>query len=239
MAMPASAQTFVDIFAGRSLPEKTPITLTAAQARIDGMIVPAQLRVDIEGAEPSDSTIFGARIGHWFDRNFGFALDISTLDPDVRRQTVRATANLRFDERVFGEEVIIDPGRSISVDIPRVTVPTTATIAGLAMVRVPVRATATRPEGKFAPYAFAGPVWLITDPSLDGNLGLRAGGGIRVPIAGGFALFGEYRYTRVNADAIAGRIGGSAGGIDGSTGDIRVDLNLRNHSGVGGISLMF
>jgi len=40
-ATPAGAQTFVDVFAGRSMPERTAATLTADEARINGQIVPA------------------------------------------------------------------------------------------------------------------------------------------------------------------------------------------------------
>lgn len=229
-AMPAQAQTFVDVFAGRSMPERTAATITADEARINGSIVPATLRVRVESLEPTNSTIYGARVGHWFNW-FGIAVDAATLDPDVKRQTIRATANLQFDEDLFGEEVTIAPGNLVSVDIPRVTVPTTATIAALAMVRVPGKS--------LEPYAFAGPAYLITDSDLSGNWGLRAGGGVKVPLSRRFALFGEYRYTHISADAIAGRIGGEMAGVSGDSGDIRVDLNVRNHSAVGGVSFSF
>lgn len=229
-AVPAQGQTFVDLFAGRSMPERTAATVTADEARINGTIVPATLRVRVESLEPTNSTIYGIRAGHWFDW-FGIAVDASTLDPDVKRQTIRATANLQFDEDLFGEEVTIAPGDLVSVDIPRVTVPTTATIAALAMVRLPGKS--------LEPYAFAGPAYLITDSDLSGNWGLRAGGGVKVPLSRRVALFGEYRYTRVSADAVAGRIGGETRGVSGDTGDIRVDLNVRNHSAVGGVSFSF
>ncbi|SFP90688.1 outer membrane beta-barrel protein [Sphingomonas rubra] len=229
-AMPAQAQTFVDLFAGKSFPQRSATTLTAAEARINDTVIPAEVRVDVERLRLSNSTIFGARVGHWFDW-FGIAADASTLDPDVKRQTIRATANVRFDEEVFGEEVVIDPGRSVAVDIPRVTIPTTATFAALAMVRVP--------RGGVEPYAFAGPVYLVTDSDISGDWGVRAGGGAKLPIGRRVALFGEYRYTRVAASAVAGRVGGEARGVTGTTGDIRVDATLRNHSAVGGVSFAF
>ncbi len=237
-AIPASAQTFVDVFAGRSMPENTAAAITADEARINGTIVPARLRIDVASLEPTDSTIYGVRIGHWFGR-IGLAIDASTLDPDVRRQTIRATGNLRLEEELFGEPVTIDPGRSVSVDIPRVTVPTTGTVAALAMVRLPIGATPARPAGRFAPYAFAGPAYLVTDSDLSGNWGLRAGGGVKLALTRTLSLFGEYRYTRIAADAVAGRVGGEAMGVRGSTGDIRIDLNVRNHSAVGGVGLSF
>lgn len=230
VAAPVQAQTFVDLFAGRSMPERTPVTLTAAEARVNDQIVPAALRVDVENARLSKSTIFGARVGHWFDW-FGIAVDASTLNPDVRRQTVTATANLRLDEEIFGEPVTIDSGEARAVNIPRLGIPTTATIAALAMVRVP--------SGGVEPYAFAGPVYLVTDSDISGDWGLRAGGGVKFPISRRIALFGEYRFTRVDADAVAGRIGGEARGVTGTTGDIRADVNLRNHSLVGGVSFGF
>ncbi len=237
-AAPASAQTFVDVFAGRSMPEKTAATITADEARINGTIIPARLRIDVASLEPTSSTIYGARIGHWFGR-IGLALDASTLDPDVKRQTIRATGNLRLEEELFGERIVIDPGRSVSVDIPYVRVPTTGTIAALAMIRVPIGATPARPTGKVAPYAFAGPAYIVTDTDLSGNWGLRAGGGVKLALSRALSVFGEYRYTRIAADAVAGRIGGEAMGVRGSTGDIRIDLNVRNHSAVGGIGFSF
>ncbi|MFS0773474.1 outer membrane protein [Sphingomonas sp. 1P08PE] len=234
MAGPAGAQTFIDVFAGRSFPEKTAATITADEARVNGTIVPAQLRIDVESLEPTRSTSYGARVGHWFGA-FGIAVDAATLNPDVKRQTIRATGNLRLDEELFGEEVVIDPGDSVSVDIPRVKVPTTATIAALAMVRIP--------RGGVEPYAFAGPAYLITDSDMSGDWGLRAGGGVKLMLTRSIGLFGEYRYTRVSADAVAGRIGGTVSGdrgsVSGTTGDIRVDLNVRNHSAVGGVSFSF
>lgn len=200
---PASAETFVDVFAGRAMTERTPATLRAEEARVNGVVVPARLRVDVERLRPSNSTIFGARVGHWFGA-FGLALDAATLNPDVKAQTIRATTMLEFDEEVFGERVTIAPGDAVSVAIPRVTVPTTASLAALAMIRLPPAGRA-----RISPYAFAGPAYLVTDSDLGGNWGLRAGGGVRVPLSSRLSLFGEYRYTRVAADAVAG---GSAGG---------------------------
>ena len=240
VAVPAHAEWFVEGFAGRSFPQNTDLRLTADQARVNGVVVPAQLRVDLFEVKPSNSTIYGARIGHWFGRTLGLAVDVSTLNPDVKRQTLTGTANLRFDETVFGEAVVIDPGQNASVAIPRIGVPTTATAAVLAMVRVPLGTTPDRPNGRFAPYAFAGPAYLVTDTSIDGKIGLRAGAGLRIALTRGLGVFGEYRYTAVdNAEAVAGRIGGSVAGQTGDTGDIRVRLDLRNHSAVGGLSLGF
>jgi opacity protein-like surface antigen len=232
-AAPASAETFVDVFAGRSLPENTPATLRASEARVNGVIVPAQLRVDIERLRPTNSTIYGARVGHWFGA-FGISLDAATLDPDVKRQTVRATTALRFDEQVFGEQVTIEPGDAVAVPVPRLTVPTTVTVAALAMVRLPPAGRA-----RLSPYAFAGPAYLVTDSDISGNWGVRAGGGVRVSLSRRLSLFGEYRYTRIAADAIAGRVGGRVRDMRASSGDIRVDLNVRNHSAVGGLGLAF
>lgn len=237
--LPSVAETFVDIFAGRAMPERTPVTLTSDQARINDEVFPARLRVDVADVEPTNSTIFGGRIGHWFGHNIGVAIDASTLDPDVKRQTVTATAKFEFDESIFGERVTIAPGDAVAAKIPRISIRTTATVAALAMVRLPVGATAELPAGRIAPYAFAGPVWLVTDPSLDGNLGLRVGGGAKLALSRHFALFAEYRYTRVNADTKAGKIGGTLGNIRATTGKIRADLRVRNHSAIGGVSLSF
>jgi hypothetical protein len=230
---PASSQVYVDLFAGRSMPENTAATLRADEARVNDTVIPAQLRIDIDRLRPTNSTIFGARLGYWSGA-VGIAVDASTLDPDVKRQTIRATGNLRFDDDVFGERVVIDPGRSVAVDIPRVTVPTTATFAALAMLRLP-----PTPGTRVTPYAFAGPVYLVTDSDISGDWGLRAGAGLKLPLSRAVSLFGEYRYTNVSASAVAGRIGGDVMGIRGTTGDIRVDLDVRNHSAVGGIGFTF
>jgi len=227
----ASAQTFVDVFVGRSFPERTAASITADEARVNNTVVPAQLRVDIESLKPTQSTIFGLRTGHWFSW-FGVAVDAATLDPDVSRQTIRATANLKFDERVFGKPVLINPGHSISVNIPRISVPTTGTIAALAMVRVPRKGV--------QPYLFAGPAYLITDSDISGYWGVRVGGGAKIPISTKISVFGEYRFTGVNnARAVAGRVSGSGQEITASTGDIHVGLDVRNHSLAGGLSVTF
>lgn len=135
---------------------------------------------------------------------------------------------------MFGERVTIAPGDAVSVAIPRVTVPTTASLAALAMIRLPPAGRA-----RISPYAFAGPAYLVTDSDLGGNWGLRAGGGVRVPLSSRLSLFGEYRYTRVAADAVAGRVGGRRDDVRASSGDIRVDLTVRNHSAVGGLGFTF
>ncbi len=230
---PASSQVFIDVFAGRSMPENTAATLQADEARVNDTVIPAQLRIDVERLRPTNSTIFGARLGYWSGA-VGIAVDASTLDPDVKRQTIRATGNLRFDDDVFGERVVIDPGQSVTVDIPRVTVPTTATFAALAMLRLP-----PNPGTRITPYAFAGPVYLVTDSDISGDWGLRAGAGLKLPLSRTVSLFGEYRYTDVSASAVAGKIGGDVLGARGTTGDIRVDLKVRNHSTVGGIGFTF
>lgn len=227
----ASGQTFIDVFAGRARPERTPASITADQAKIDGTIIPARLRIDIESLKPTRSATVGVRIGRWKDW-IGVAVDVASLNPNVERQTIRATANLRFDQRVFGQPVVIDPGAMLKVDIPRVQVPTTAAIAALAMVRVPGH--------KIAPYALFGPAYLITDTSLSGSWGVQTGAGLRVGVAHRLSLFGEYRYTSVTgARTVAGRIDGSVGDISGTTGDIKVGVDLRNHSLVGGLGLEF
>lgn len=234
IAAPAASQTFIDVFAGRSHPEKTDIAIVADEARVNGERVPASLRVDVFDVQATDENLIGGRFGHWFGK-FGVAVDISSLNPDVKAQRVAATASLAFDERVT-----IDPSDSVDVPIPKIGVPTTVTVAALAMARLPIGSTIKNPGGAITPYVFAGPVWLVTNASLDGKFGLRAGGGLRLPITRGLGVFAEYRYTRVqSAKAIAGRIGGQAGDVRATTGDIRVELDLRNHTGAAGLSLQF
>lgn len=238
-ASPAAAQTFVDVFAGRSFPERTDIRIVADEARVNSELVPAALRIDLFDVKPTDENLIGGRLGHWFGK-FGVAVDISSLNPDVKAQRVAVTASVAFDELVFGERVVLAAGDTINVSIPRIGVPTTVTVAGLAMARLPIGATADRPGGVVSPYAFAGPVWLVTNENLDGKFGIRAGGGLRLPITRGLGVFTEYRYTRVqSATAIAGRIGGEVRDTRATTGDIQVDLDLRNHTGAAGLSLQF
>jgi len=234
IAQPASAQVFLEGFVGRSFPQSKRATITAEEARVNGTVIPARLRVDVERLRATASTTFGARFGYWHDW-VGVAADVATLDTDVRRQTIRATANLRLDEELFGERITIDPGQDVSVSIPRVGVPTTGTLSLLGMVRLP--------RGGVQPYAFAGPTYLVTDTDLSGDWGLRAGAGGRLALSRRFGLFAEYRYTRVDAEARAGRFEGSAsaGGmtVRGDTGDINVGFRLRSHAAVGGLSFQF
>lgn len=230
VAAPAQAEFTLDAFAGKGFPESRRASIRADEAVVNGIAVPAALRIGVDRLKATNSTTYGARLGYWSGA-FGIALDAATLDPDVRRQTVRATGDLRLDESLFGERIVIDPGSQISVSIPHVTVPTTASIAALAMLRLP--------RGRARPYAFAGPTYVVTDRDLSGDWGLRAGGGLRVAVTRWLGLFGEYRYTRVNASAVAGRIGSEIAGVDADSGDIRVDVRLRNHAVVGGIGLQF
>lgn len=234
LAQPASAQVFLDGFVGRSFPQSERATITAAEARVNGTVIPARLRVDVERLRATSSTTFGARLGYWHDW-VGVAVDAATLDTDVRRQTIRATANLRLDEELFGERITIDSGRDVAVSIPRVGVPTTGTVSLLGMVRLP--------RGGLQPYAFAGPTYLVTDTDLSGDWGLRAGAGARLALSRRFGLFAEYRHTRVDAEARAGRFEGTATGngmtVRGDTGDIDVAFRLRSHAAVGGISFQF
>lgn len=236
-AAPASAEVFIDAFAGKSFTRPTDLTLRANGATVAGQAVPAQLRVDLRGLKPRNSVTYGGRIGFWAG-NVGIAVDASTLNPDLKARTVRASANLAIDESVFGEPVSIGTGDNVAVDLPRLPLPTTVTLAGLAMVRAPIGRTAQRREGVIVPYAFGGPVWLVTNRRFDGKIGLRAGGGLRLPLGRHLAIFGEYRYTAVNgADVDAGRFRATAAGITGDSGRIVGRLDVRNHTAVGGASI--
>lgn len=232
-ATPASSQVYVDIFAGRSMPGGTAATLQADETQVNDKIIPVLLRVDVEAVKPTHSSIIGARVGYWLGA-IGIAADASTLGPDVKRQTIRATGNLGFDDDVFGERVVIDPGRSVSVDISRLTVPTTATFAALAMLRLPpTRLT------RVTPYVFAGPAYLVTASDFSGDWGIRAGAGLRLMLSRGVSLFGEYRYTKISASTVGGKIRGDTMGVRATTGDIRANFDVRDHSVAAGIGLTF
>jgi opacity protein-like surface antigen len=235
----ASAEIFLDGFVGKSWTNRTHLGVRVDDATAQGRPLPVDLRANISGLKPRNSMTYGARIGFWLS-NFGVALDASTLNPDLKKGRVRASATADFNQDLFGKPVSIGTGSDISVNIPRLPLPTTATLAGLAMVRLPLGASEENPRGGIAPYAFAGPVWLVTNKSFDGKIGLRAGGGIRLPLGRHFAAFGEYRYTAVNgADVKAGRLRGTVAGVAVDSGDITGRLNLRNQTVVAGASLSF
>jgi opacity protein-like surface antigen len=235
----AHAEVFVDVFAGKTWTTRTDLSLRAEQPTIDGTGVPVAVRVDVDGLEPRDSESFGARIGFW-SGILGFALDGSTLDPTLQPGTVRASASAAFDETIFGRPVSIGTGEDVTVDLPELPLPTTMTLAALAMVRLPIGKSDRNRQGVIQPYGFAGPVWLVTNDRFDGKIGLRLGGGLKVPLGNNFALFGEYRYTAVDdADVKAGRLNAAANGVNASTGDIIGRIDIRTHAGVAGVSLSF
>lgn len=228
LALPAHAQVVVEAFGGLSSSDSRSAAIRTDDARVDGTLAATRIGVNIERLKLAPRPVYGVRLGYWAGM-IGVAVDAATLNPDVREQTITATTDRRFDQDVFGERVVIEPGYRVTVKLPRLTVPTTGGIAALAMVRLP--------RGRVRPYAFAGPTYVITDTDLSGAWGLRAGGGLRVALTRSLGVFGEYRYTRVNASAVAGRIDTSIAGISGDSGETRVDVKLRQHAMVGGISL--
>lgn len=233
----AQAQIFIDVFGGQTWTTRTDLQLRTDQTTVDQNDVPVGVSADIQGLKPKNSNSFGGRIGFWAG-NLGFAIDGSTLNLNLRPATVTATANANFDE-IFDLPVSIGIGENIQVDLPALPVPTTVTLAGLAMVRMPIGKTADRGRGVIEPYAFGGPVWLVTNERFDGKIGLRLGGGLRLPIGNNLALFGEYRYTAVDkADVKAGTFRTTINGVVAST-DIVGRINIRNHAGVAGVSLLF
>lgn len=238
-ASTAHAEPFIDIFAGKSWTTRTDLALRAERPSIDGTGVPIGVRVDIDGLKPRNSETFGARIGFW-NGILGFAIDGSTFDPTMRPRTVRASASVSFDETIFGRPVSIGGGQGVSVALPQLPLPTTVTLAGLAMVRLPIFKSDRRQQGIVQPYGFAGPVWLVTNDRFNGKIGIRAGGGVKLPLGNNLGLFAEYRYTAVNdADVKAGRLRASSGGVNASTGDIIGRIDIRTHAGVAGVSLSF
>lgn len=229
-ARPAQAQAFVDAFAGRSAIAGRSATITTDEVRLDDLVVPADVHIDVERLRGTGSSTFGLRAGYWFGA-FGIALDAATLDPDVKRQTIRATGNADFDEELFGERITIRQGERVSVDIPLVTVPTTASIAPLAMVRLR--------RGRWEPYAFAGPAYIVTDKDLSGDWGVRAGAGLKFAVTRSLRLFGEYRFTAVDASVVAGRIKGRTELGEASSGPIDVAARIRHHGVVAGLGIQF
>ena len=235
----AHAEGFLDIFGGQSWTTRTDLNLRVENATVNGVSVPAEVQVDIEGLKPKNNPTVGARLGFWAGM-FGFAIDGSTLDPNLQSRTVRARANIDFDETIFGQPVSIGTGQDVRVSLPELPLPTTVTLAALAMVRLPIAQTNARKHGIIQPYGFAGPVWLVTNESFDGKIGLRAGAGAKLQLGRNLGLFGEYRYTAVdNADIKAGSFSGSVSGINASTGDIIGRIDIRTHTVVGGVSLTF
>lgn len=228
---------FIDAFAGKTWTTRTDLELQTDQVTVDQNNIPVDVSAEIRGLRPKNSTTYGGRIGFWAG-NIGFAIDGSTLNPDLRARTVTATANASFDE-IFDRPVSIDIGQDIEVDLPELPIPTTVTLAGLAMFRLPIGKTADRQRGVIEPYAFAGPVWLVTNERFDGKIGVRLGGGVKLPLGNNLAVFGEYRYTAVDdADVKAGTFRTTVDGITAST-DIIGRVNIRNHAAIGGVSFSF
>lgn len=216
----------MDLFTGTTVPNSGPVSVSADHARLDGNGVKAALDIRLDKVKLSGSTTTGVRAGYWHGA-VGMAFDLATFRSDVKLQRLRATANFQMDDDLFGERVKIDAGESVNASIPRIRLPTTATVALLAMVRLPRK--------QLEPYLFAGPAYLITTPGLSGSWGLRAGGGASMALSSNVAVFAEYRYTSIEADVIAGRLAGQRDGVSGDTGNIRVKTLLREHGIVAGL----
>lgn len=228
MAMLASAKAeqSVEVLFGRSWNPSRPATISVDSARIDDKLVPAELRVRLNRLQTTSWRTFALRYNHWWN-HIGIGLDIAKVAPDVQRQTVKATANLRFDDTVFGEPVRIEPGAAIAVGLPRITVPDTASLSSVLMWRGSTHG--------LAPYAYVGPSYVVTSKTLSGSFGVLAGAGVAVPITRRLSIVGEYRSQHVNAEAVAGRVKGSEGADTATTGDIRVGFHIRSSSLAAGL----
>lgn len=235
----AKAEVFIDLYGGQSWTTRTDLKLRVDDATINGQPLPVAVQVEVDGLKPENNPSVGARIGFWSGM-FGMALDASTLDPSLRAGSVNASANVDFQEEIFGQPVSIGSGQDVRVSLPALPLPTTVTLAALAMIRLPVAKAPDRKHGIIQPYGFAGPVWLVTNERFDGKIGLRAGAGARLQIGRNVGVFGEYRYTAVDdADVKAGSFRGNIGNASASTGDIIGRLDIRTHALVGGLSLTF
>jgi len=165
------------------------------------------------------SLAVGGRVGYWLaDPEFyGVAVDIAHFQPDIGSQSVRSslgvTPLMDLHLRVI----------TVSIDL---------------MIRVPLLRSPEFPAGRLQPYFAVGPtVFLVkaVDTSNFGppgnqsktsaNPGFNVGGGVAWQLHKHLALFGEYRYLKVNSS------------LDFKPD--KVEVPISSHLLIGGISFRF
>lgn len=232
---PASAQWFLDVYAGKGFVESTDVDIQPKDVPVAGI---DRIQVDLQDVQFDDFTSFGLRVGHWFESapNVGLALDIFRFAPDVSAQTVQGSATANFSGNFFDTPINVEAGVSGPVRIGDLDIPATVAVAPLElMLRKPLLTSSAFPDGRLRPYISAGPALLFTDIKPEVALGVKVGAGLVWQFSERISLFGEYRFTHFSPTVETGGV--NIAGVE--TGDLEVNLNADPHFALAGLSYQF
>lgn len=177
LAPSASAETFLDVYAGYSLTRDSDI-----DTRLDGTERTFQ-NVDFD-----ESFAVGGRVGHWFGLVpfLGLALDVSYFRPDIGAQTVSTSAGDRVGLGNMELHVVgVGPQALVRLPLPIVK---PYVFAGPA-----VFITVADASGE----AFGVPG---DHTGAEATIGLKAGAGVRFVLFGFVGVFAEYQFTRFSPE---------------------------------------
>jgi hypothetical protein len=181
MAVPASAEWFVDAYGGYSRTGETDVEVTGSSDLSIGPVTVGDVpfRAQLFDVETADSFLAGIRAGYWLDPvpAIGIAIDVFYFEPTIRDQTVQAltTTDVVIPE-IFDQSLTIGIGAPVSLsedDVPAVIVSPDVRL------RWRLWPDKMAPQGRFQPYLMAGPAWLLTDvEDYDTSLGVKVGAGV-------------------------------------------------------------
>lgn len=222
---PASAEWFVDLYAGAAFTQHRDIQVTTQS--VLGIPFPTPVPERFSNVSFDTSVSYGGRFGYWFEAipHLGLALDVFRFEPDVSEQTGTVT--------VFGTTF---PFPLATTDIG------VTAISFDLMLRWPLLTSSQFPKGQLQPYFTVGPTIFVVDvhdttnfgppfnqSDTDTAVGVKAGVGLAWQFHKNMALFGEYRFTHVSP-AVKFRDPG---------GTTTAETDLNSHHLVTGISFRF
>lgn len=207
-AAPASAEWFGDVYAGLAETGSRDLTIENDPSS------------PVRNVEFDKSTVFGGRVGYWFEdfEYIALALDALHYRPNIGAQTANSA---------------VGPIRLGSVDLD-----VTALSAQL-LLRYPLLRAERFPHGRLQPYFLVGPIVAIAHADDTTNFGpppgqshgsvragFNVGTGVMWHLAKHVGVFGEYRYLQFTP-------------VFGFEGSGNVQFNVNSHLFMGGLSVRF
>ncbi len=228
---PASAEWFLDFYAGRAFMESADIEIRTDDVPVSGVDA---LRVDFLDVESDDYSTVGLRVGRWFETapDIGLALDVFRFAPDIGSQTIRGSATGAFSGDILDTPVNFVGGVSGEVPIPGLDIPSIPVPSLELMLRRPLLTSSAFPHGRLRPYISAGPAFLLRDVEPEVALGVKVSGGLAWQINNRILIFGEYRFTHFGVDTESGGV--NIAGVE--TGDLEMQLDVNTHYILTGLS---
>ena len=176
-ARAASAEWFLDVFAGAALTQSSDVTITNALGLNENFT--------LKDVAFDTSPSFGGRIGYWFSGfPIGLGLDVGYFRPDIKKQSTS----------VSGFAAGIAELDSARLDI--------TTVGFDLMARLPLVKSTEFPQGRVQPYVTAGPAVFLSnfEGTSNTSLGLKVGTGVTWMLFRNFGVFAEYRFTHVHPE---------------------------------------